>query len=108
MFPSISDLLVNPLVAAAAVALIVNVISYTLGGKNPYWQGIGVGLVYMIGGYVVTGRTTPDELFLAVIYAMIAVAPLAHVDGAVLERLFGRYAIRTVGGDTKTLFPRWL
>jgi len=108
MFPSISELLLNPLVAAAAVALIVNVISFSVGGKNPSWLAIGVGLVYMIGGYVVTGRTAPDELFLAVIYAMIAVAPLAHVDGAVLERLFGRYAIRTVGGDTKTLFPRWL
>jgi hypothetical protein len=108
MFPSISELLVNPLVAAAAVALIVNVISYAAGGKNPSWLAIGVGLAFMIGGYVVTGRTTPDELFTAVIYAFIAVAPLAHVDGAVLERLFGRYAIRTVDGDTKTLFPRWL
>jgi hypothetical protein len=108
MFPSISELLLNPLVAAAAVALIVNVISYAMGGENPSWLAVGVGLAYMLGGYIVTGRTTPDQLFTAVIYAFIAVAPLAHVDGAVLERLFGRYAIRTVSGNTKTLFPRWL
>lgn len=108
MFPSISELLLNPLVAAAAVALIVNVISYAMGGENPSWLAVGVGLAYMLGGYIVTGRTTPDELFLAVIYGMIAVAPLAHVDGAVLNKLFGRYGIQTTRGTTKELFPRWL
>lgn len=108
MFPDIATLLLNPLVASAAVALIVNVISFTMNGKNPSWLAIVVGLAYMIGGYLVTGRTTPDQLFLAVVYALIAVAPLAHVDGAVLEKLFGRYAIQTAAGETKVFFQRWL
>lgn len=39
-------------------------------------------------GYVVTGRRAADQLFVDVVYAFLIVAPLAHVDGAVLSRLF--------------------
>ena len=87
-FPSLDELVLNPAVAAAAVVAVVNVISYAAGVK-PNWLAVAVSLAYMVGGYLVTGRTTPDELFLAVVYALLIVAPLAHVDGSVLTRLFG-------------------
>ena len=87
-FPSLDELLLNPVVAAAAVVAVVNVISYAAGVK-PNWLALVVSLAYMVGGYFVTGRRAPDELFLAVVYGLLIVAPLAHVDGAVLSRLFG-------------------
>ena len=136
-FPSLDELLLNPVVAAAAVVAAVNVISYAVGGVKPTWLALTVALAYMVGGYLVTGRTAPDQLFLAavyallivaplahvdgavlhqlflaVVYALLIVAPLAHVDGAVLHRLFGRPAnpqLRIVGEqERRSLVPEWL
>jgi hypothetical protein len=111
-FPSLDELLLNPVVAAAAVVAAVNVISYAAGGVKPTWLALTVALAYMVGGYLVTGRTAPDQLFLAVVYALLIVAPLAHVDGAVLHRLFGRPAnpqLRIVGEqERRSLVPEWL
>ena len=70
-----------------------------------------VSLAYMVGGYFVTGRRAPDELFLAVVYGLLIVAPLAHVDGAVLSRLFGGggdKGMRLVGEDRPQFFKKWL
>jgi hypothetical protein len=111
-FPSLDELLLNPVVAAAAVVAAVNVISYAAGGVKHSWLALTVAITYMVGGYLVTGRTTPDELFLAVVYALLIVAPLAHVDGAVLHRLFGNPAarqLRIIGeAEPRSLFPQWL
>ncbi|MBE2234705.1 MAG: hypothetical protein IAE85_14525 [Anaerolinea sp.] len=111
-FPSLDELLLNPAVAAAAVVAAVNVLSYAAGGVKPTWLALTVALGYMVGGYLVTGRTAPDQLFLAVVYALLIVAPLAHVDGAVLHRLFGRPAnpqLRIVGEqERRSLVPEWL
>ena len=111
-FPSLDELLLNPVVAAAAVVAAVNVISYAAGGIKPTWLSVVTSLGYMVGGYLVTGRTAPDDLFLAVVYALLIVAPLAHVDGAVLHRLFGRPAnpqLRIVGEqERRSLFQEWL
>lgn len=109
-FPPIDELLLNPVVAAAVVVIAVNVLSYALGVK-PTWLAIAVALGYMVGGYLATGRTTPEELFLAVVYALLIIAPLAHVDGAVLNRIFGggsRPAMRIVGDERRTFFQPWL
>ena len=110
-FPAIDELLLNPVVAAAVIVIAVNVISYALSFK-PTWLAIAVSLAYMVGGYLVTGRTAPDDLFLAVVYALLIVAPLAHVDGAVLHRLFGNPVarqLRIVGEPgPRSLFPEWL
>ncbi|MEI2691795.1 MAG: hypothetical protein V9H69_19675 [Anaerolineae bacterium] len=65
-FPSLDELLLNPVVAAAAVVAAVNVVSYAAGGVKPTWLALTVALGYMVGGYLVTGRTAPDQLFLAV------------------------------------------
>jgi hypothetical protein len=47
-----------------------------------------------------------------VVYALLIVAPLAHVDGAVLHRLFGNPVarqLRIVGEPgPRSLFPEWL
>ena len=90
----------------------VNVVSYAAGGVKSTWLALTVALVYMVGGYLVTGRTAPDQLFLAVVYALLLVAPLAHVDGAVLHRLFGNpmaRQLRIVGEPgPRSLFPEWL
>ncbi len=111
-FPSLDELLLNPVVAAAAVVAAVNVISYAAGGVKPTWLAVVTALGYMVGGYLVTGRTAPDDLFLAVVYALLIVAPLAHVDGAVLHRLFGNPVarqLRIVGEPgPRSLFPEWL
>ena len=107
--PPIDELLLNPVLAAAVVVVLVNVISYALGIK-PNWLAIVVGLVYMIGGYLVTGRTAPDQLFLATVYALLIVAPLAHVDGATLAKLFGstKEEMRIVGESDRSFFQTWL
>ena len=105
-FPSLDELLLNPVVAAAVVVAIVNVVSYAAGVK-PNWLAVAVSLAYMVGGYFVTGRRAPDELFLAVVYGMLIVAPLAHVDGAVLSRLFGgggSIGMRLVGESRPQFF----
>jgi len=111
-FPSLDELLLNPVVAAAAVVAAVNVVSYAAGGVKPTWLALTVALGYMVGGYLVTDRTAPDELFLAVVYALLLVAPLAHVDGAVLHRLFGTpmaRQLRIVGEpEPRSLFQEWL
>jgi hypothetical protein len=111
-FPSLDELLLNPVVAAAAVVAAVNVVSYAAGGVKPSWLALTVALAYMVGGYLATGRTAPDQLFLAVVYALLIVAPLAHVDGAVLHRLFGRPAnpqLRIVRErEPRSLVPEWL
>jgi len=111
-FPSLDELLLNPVVAAAAVVAAVNVISYAAGGIKPTWLAVVTSLAYMVGGYLVTGRTAPDQLFLAMIYALLIVAPLAHVDGAVLHRLFGNpmaRQLRIVGEqERRSLVPEWL
>ena len=111
-FPNLDELLLNPVVAAAAVVAAVNVVSYAAGGVKPTWLALTVALGYMVGGYLVTGRTAPDDLFLAVVYALLIVAPLAHVDGSVLHRLFGRRAnpqLRIVGEqERRSLVPEWL
>jgi hypothetical protein len=112
-FPSLDELLLNPVVAAAAVVAAVNVISYAAGGVKPTWLAVvTVSLAYMVGGYLVTGRSAPDQLFLAVVYALLIVAPLAHVDGAVLHRLFGNPVarqLRIVGEPgPRSLFQEWL
>ena len=65
----------------------------------------------MVGGYFVTGRRAPDELFLAVVYGLLIVAPLAHVDGAVLSRLFGGGGYkgkRLVGEGRPPFWQKWL
>ena len=72
-FPAIDELLLNPVVAAAVIVIAVNVISYALSFK-PTWLAIAVALAYMVGGYLATGRTTPEELFLAVVYALLIIA----------------------------------
>jgi hypothetical protein len=111
-FPNLDELLLNPVVAAAAVVAAVNVLSYAAGGVKPTWLAVVTALGYMVGGYLVTGRTAPDQLFLAIVYALLIVAPLAHVDGAVLHRLFGRPAnpqLRIVGEPgPRSLFQEWL
>lgn len=111
-FPNLDELLLNPAVAAAAVVAAVNVISYAAGGVKPTWLAVVTSLAYMVGGYLVTGRTAPDQLFLAVVYALLIVAPLAHVDGAVLHRLFGGAAksqLRIVGEtERRSLLQEWL
>ena len=109
-FPAIDELLLNPVVAAAVIVIAVNVISYALSFK-PTWLAIAVALAYMVGGYLVTGRTTAEELFLAVVYALLIISPLAHVDGAVLNKLFGnggRPAMRIVGDEHRMFFQPWL
>ena len=112
VFPSLDELLLNPVVAAAAVVAAVNVISYAAGGIKPTWLAVVTSLAYMVGGYLVTGRTAPDQLFLAVVYARLLVAPLAHVDGAVMHRLFGNPVarqLRIIGEPRpRSLFPEWL
>jgi hypothetical protein len=79
---------------------------------KPTWLAVVTSLAYMVGGYLVTGRTAPEQLFLAVIYAFLIVAPLAHVDGAVLHRLFGgsgRPRLSVVGErEPRSLFQEWL
>jgi hypothetical protein len=109
MLPHLDELLLNP--AAAAVEAIANILSYATGDR-PTWLALATSLAYMIGGYLVTGRTSPDQLFLAVVYALLIVAPLAHVDGAVLHRLFGNpmaRQLRIVGEPgPRSLFPEWL
>ena len=108
--PPIDELLLNPASAAAVVVILVNVISYALGAK-PNWLAVVVGLVYMVGGYLVTGRRAPDELFLAVVYGLLIVAPLAHLDGAMLSRLFGGggdKSIRLVGEGRPQFWQKWL
>lgn len=110
--PPIDDLLLNPASAAAVVVVLVNVISYAAGVK-PNWLAVVVGLAYMIGGYIATGRTAPDQLFLATVYALLIVAPLAHVDSAVLSRLFGaessKQTMRVVGEtDRSSFWQNWL
>ena len=111
-FPSLDELLLNPVVAAAAVVAAVNVVSYAAGGVKPSWLALTVSLAYMVGGYLVTGRSAPDQLFLAAVYALLIVAPLAHVDGAVLHRLFGNPVarqLRIVGEPgPRSLFQEWL
>jgi hypothetical protein len=111
-FPNLDELLLNPVVASAAVVAVVNVLSYAAGGVKPTWLAVVVSLGYMVGGYLVTGRTAPDQLFLAVVYALLIVAPLAHVDGAVLHRLFGNPVarqLRIVGEPgPRSLFQEWL
>ena len=110
-FPNLDELLLNPAVAAAAVVAIVNVLSYA-SREQPTWLAVMVALAYMIGGYLVTGRSAPDQLFLAAVYALLIVAPLAHVDGAILHRLFGNpmaRQLRIVGErEPRSLFPEWL
>lgn len=108
-FPSLDELLMNPVVAAAVIVVAVNAISYALGVK-PNWLSFIVALTYMVGGYVVTGRTAPDQLFLAVIYALLVVAPLAHVDGATLAKLFAstKTEMRTIGEHDRKFFQSWL
>ena len=110
--PNLDELLLNPVVAAAAVVAIVNVMSYAAGGAKPTWLAVVTSLAYMVGGYLVTGRTAPDQLFLAVVYALLIVAPLAHVDGAVMHRLFGNPVarqLRIIGEPRpRSLFPEWL
>jgi fucose permease len=111
--PSIDELLLNPVVAAAAVTVITNVITSALISTGdtkevPTWLAVVVSLTYMLVGYIVSGRTAPDELFLAVVYAFLAVATLAHVDGAILNKVFGRYGLRTSSGRISEMFPRWL
>ena len=109
VFPSLDELLLNPVVAAAAVVAIVNVIAYAAGVK-PNWLAVAVSLAYMATGYLVTGRRAPDQLFVAVVYAFLIVAPLAHVDGAVLSRLFGAPAggVRSGGRSSPGFFRPWL
>jgi hypothetical protein len=111
-FPSLDELLLNPVVAAAAVVAALNVLNYAAGRIKPTWLALTVALAYMVGGYLVTGRTAPDQLFLAAVYALLIVAPLAHVDGAVLHRLFGNpmaRQLRIVGEPgPRSLFPEWL
>jgi hypothetical protein len=111
-FPSLDELLLNPVVAAAAGVAAVNVISYAAGGVKPTWLAVVTSLGYMVGGYLVTDRTAPDQLFLAVVYALFIVAPLAHVDGAIIHQLFGRSAspqLRIVGERARrSRVPEWL
>ena len=110
-FPSLDELLLNPVVASAALVAVVNVFSYAAGGVKPTWLAVVTSLAYMVGGYLVTGRTAPDQLFLAVVYALLLVAPLAHVDGAVLHRLFGgggSAGMRLVGEGRPQFFQEWL
>lgn len=110
-FPSLEELLLNPAVAAAAVVAIVNVISYAMGGMKPAWLAVVVSLAFMVGGYLVAGRSTPEQLFLAAVYALLIVAPLAHVDGAVLHRLFGNATdpkLRVAGERDHSFFQEWL
>ena len=111
-FPSLEELVLNPAVAAAAVVAAVNVISYAAGGVKPTWLAVVTSLAYMVGGYLVTGRSASDQLFLAVVYALLIVAPLAHVGGAVLHRLFGgggRPRLSMAGERTpRNLFQEWL
>jgi hypothetical protein len=94
------------------VVAALNVLNYAAGRIKPTWLALTVALAYMVGGYLVTGRTAPDQLFLAAVYALLIVAPLAHVDGAVLHRLFGNpmaRQLRIVGEPgPRSLFPEWL
>jgi hypothetical protein len=109
-FPSLDELLLNPVVGAAVVVAGVNVVSYAIGVK-PNWLAVVVSLGYMVGGYLVTGRRAPDELFLAVVYGLLIVAPLAHVDGAVLSRLFGGggdKGMRLVGESRPQFWREWM
>ncbi len=57
-------------------------------------------------------RSAPDQLFLAAVYALLIVAPLAHMDGAIIHRLFGNpmaRQLRIVGErEPSSLFPEWL
>jgi ABC-type amino acid transport system permease subunit len=104
VFPCLDELLLNPVVAAAAVVAIVNVIAYAA-GVRPNWLAVVVSLVYMA-----IGRRAPDQLFVAVVYAFLIVAPLARVDGAVLSRLFGAPAggVRSGGRSSPGFFRPWL
>ena len=86
-FPSMQDLLTNPVIAAAVIVIIVNALAAAF-GKKPTWMALLVSVLYMVVGYVVTGRTTPDQLFVALVYAVLIVTPLAHVDASVLAQLF--------------------
>lgn len=109
-FPSLDELLLNPVVAAAVVVVIVNVICYAMSVK-PNWLAVVVSLAYMVGGYCVTDRRAPDELFLVVVYGLLIVAPLAHVDGAVLSRLFGGEGnknMRLVGEGRPQFWQKWI
>mgnify|MGYP000961311893 CR=1 FL=1 len=108
-FPTLDELLLNPVTAAAAVVIVVNVISYALGTK-PSWLAVAVGLIYMVGGYITTGRTAPDQLFTAIVFAFLAVAPLAHIDGAVLSKLFGQEKadLRFAGERDRSFFQKWI
>lgn len=105
-FPSLSELLVNPVVASAVVVIIVNVLQYAF-KLNANWLAILVGVLYMIGGYIVTGKTAPEQLFVALIYAFLIVAPLSHVDANLLNKLFGKDKLTTTAVSSPQLFPRW-
>ena len=64
--------LLNPLVAAAVVVVIVNVVSYARDAK-PNLLIVEVALASTVGGYSVTGRRMSDELFLIVVYGLLVV-----------------------------------
>ena len=66
--------LLNPLVAAAIVVVIVNVVSYARDAK-PNLLIVEVALASTVGGYSVTGRRMSDELFLIVVYGLLDRSP---------------------------------
>lgn len=110
-FPILTNLLTDPMVASAMVVIIVNVISYAT-GWGPKWLGLVVGLMYMVLGYLVTGQTSPEQLFMAVLYSFLIVAPLSAVDGTLLNRLFGRPTPRaypgTANGVPRQFWQPWI
>lgn len=105
--PSLDELVTNPVVAAAVVVMIVNAIVYFT-RFQPTWLALVVSEAYMLLGYIATGRTQPDQLFLAVIYGFLLVVPLAHVDANVLARLF-RPTPRQwrIAGSVPDFFLEW-
>ena len=66
----------------------------------------------MVGGYFVTGRRAPNELFLAVVYGLLIVIPLVHVDGTVLSRLFdasgSEQSLQIIGEGRPQFWQKWL
>lgn len=98
----------NPVVAAPVVVVIVNVIVHATRAR-PTWLALAVSEVYMLLGYLASGRTQPNQLFLAAVYGVLLVAPLAHVDATVLARLFSRSPrVWNIAGERQGFFLEWL
>lgn len=108
-FPNLNDLLLTLAGASVAVTVITNGISYATGYK-PNWLSLVVAVIFMVIGYIVIGKTTPAELFAAVVYAFIVVTPLAHLDGAMFSKLMtpSKETMRVVGERDQGFWQKWI